>query len=296
MERLAEQKVRRSISGVRGTESALTGNDVERYAHAYGTYLREVSDTNTIVVGRDTRPTSQTYQERVIGALLSGGWDVVDLGVVPTPTVQLAIHRLDVAGGAMVTASHNPIEYNGVKFLQNVEGHGMFLREHQIKEVFAIHDAGKFDSRRRGACRPINELASEFDDPPYTSEYLARTRSALVADNAVILDYHLHRVISAMGKDLDTIRSRSFRVAMDGCGGAGIPIDYVLLDYLYARVTAINDKPGVFSRGIEPTPANLDSLCRQMRGEDAPFDVGFVTDCDNDRCVLVAHDPETGGY
>lgn len=292
----AEPKLRRSISGVRGTESTLTGDDVERYTRAYGTYLRDASGANTIVVGRDTRPTSMAYRDRVVEALLSGGWDVIDLGVVPTPTVQLAIHRLDVAGGAMVTASHNPIAYNGIKFLQNVEGHGMFLREDQVKQVFAIHDAGCFDSRRRGECRPIADLAAEFDDPPYTTEYLSRTRNLLRVDNAVILDYHLHRVIAAMGKDLDTIRARNFRVAMDGCGGAGIPIDYVLLDYLYADVMAVNDTQGVFSRGIEPTPANLADLCLRMQREALPFDVGFVTDCDNDRCVLIARDADTGEY
>ncbi len=288
--------IRRSVSGVRGTDACLRGPEVEQYARAFGAYLRQVCDTNTLLVGRDTRPNSKALCDGAVAALLDGGWDVIDLGVVPTPTVQLAIHKLDIAGGVVITASHNPVAYNGVKFLQNVEGHGMFLREDQTRDVFAIHDAGNFDRRRPGECRPIRELASEFDVPPYTAEYLARNRSKLEVDNAVILDYHLHRVISAMGKDLDTIRARNFRVAMDACGGAGIPIDFVLLDYLYARITRIGDTPGQFPRSIEPTPANLAGLCGRLEQESDPYDAVFVTDCDNDRCVLVARDGESGRY
>lgn len=291
-----DPEILRSVSGIRGTESALTGSDVQQYSRAFGTYLRQICDTNTIVVGRDTRPTSAMLLEGVIDALLTGGWDVIDLGIVPTPTVQLAIHKLDVAGGIVVTASHNPVIYNGLKFLQNFEGHGMFLREDQVRQVFAIHDEGAFDTRRRGHCRPVAALADEFNVPPYTTEYLARNRPNMHVDNAVILDYHLHRIISVMGKDLDSIRARCFRVAMDCCGGAGIPIDYVLLDYLYARILPIGDTPGQFPRPIEPSPANLSDLCVQLGKETEPRDVVFVTDCDNDRCVLIARDPELGTY
>jgi phosphomannomutase len=288
--------VRRSISGVRGTEAALTPAEADGYASAFGTYLRQVSDSNTILAGRDTRPTSPLLQEQVVQALLRGGWDVIDLGVVPTPTMQLAIRKFEAAGGAVVTASHNPIVYNGIKFLQNMGGHGMFLREQQVKDVFAIYDGRTFDSRRRGECRLIADLASQFDVPPLTAEYLSRTRSKLQVDNAIILDYHLHRVVSAMGRDLDAIRGHAFRVAMDCGGGAGIPIDFVFLDYLYAQLTRIGDVPGRFAREIEPAPANLRGLCSELTQTEVPYDIAFVTDCDNDRCVLVAQDPATGTY
>ncbi len=293
---MGDSGLRRSISGIRGTAEDLTDECVETYTKGFGTFLRDVANTNTMVVGRDTRSTSRAHTDRAIDALLSGGWDVVDLGVVPTPTVQIAIAKFEAAGGVMITASHNPAEYNGLKFLQNFEGNGMFLRKEQIDKVFAIRDAGTFDSRRPGGVRKVADLASEFDDPPYTSEYLARTRSKLSVDNAVILDYHLHRVISAMGRDLDLIRAKNFSVAMDCCGGAGSPINYVLLDYLYARIKKVNEAPGVFTRAIEPTPANLSALCEDLARDDVDYDVGFVTDCDNDRCVLVARDPDAGTY
>jgi len=286
----------RSVSGVRGTKDRFTAPDVERYSRAFGTYLRQISNTNTVVVGRDTRPTSAAFGKVTTEALLMGGWDVVDLGVVPTPTVQLAIHKLGAAGGIVVTASHNPIAYNGLKFLQNFEGHGMFLRKDQTAQAFAIHDAGAFDTRRRGKCSPIGALASEFQVPGYTEEYLSRIRSPLRVDNAVILNYHIDRVVSAMGRDLDMIRAKSFRVAMDCCGGAGSPIDYILLDYLYARVDRIGEIPGEFPREIEPTPANLEGLCESLAGHHDPYDAVFVTDCDNDRCVLVAQDSDRGRY
>lgn len=292
----SHEGIRRSISGVRGTRDNLGVREAVRYTRAFGTYLRQLGDTNTVVVGRDTRPTSHALLDCVANSLQECGWDVVDLGVVPTPTVQLAIARLGASGGVVVTASHNPIVYNGLKFLQNSEGFGMFLRESQIREVFRIHDEETFDIRRRGMRTPILSLAPEFNAPPYTAEYLGRARKSPVPDNAVILDYHVDRIIRAMGKDLDRIRARNLRVAMDCCGGAGIPIDYVLLDYFYARVTPVGDTPGEFAREIEPAPANLEGLCRQLDRDSEPYDVVFVTDCDNDRCVLIAQDTVTKRY
>ena len=291
-----ETGIRKSISGIRGKTASLTPAHVDVYAKGFGTFLRDVADTNTVLVGRDTRASSAGYSEGVIQALLSGGWDVIDLGVVPTPTVQIAIAKFGAAGGVVITASHNPVEYNGLKFLQNVEGHGMFLRPEDLGHVFSVCAGGVFDARRQGECRPVSDLVSEFDVPPYTAEYLSRSRNPLRVDNAVILDYHLDRVVSAMGRDLDRIRARSFSVVMDCCGGAGSPLDYVFLDYLYARIKRVNEAPGVFSRNIEPTPANLRGLCDQLTQESEVYDVGFVTDCDNDRCVLIARDPDTGRY
>jgi len=293
---LSQAGIRRSISGVRGTGEGLSALHVEHYTRAFATFLRNVVSTNTVVVGSDTRATSDEFRTRVVEALLAGGWDVIDLGVVPTPTVQIAIAKFDVAGAVVVTASHNPATYNGLKFLQNVEGHGMFLRKDQIDNVFEIHDAGVFDTRRHGECRSVRDFASEFDVPPYTSEYLVRNRNTLSADNEVILDYHLHRVISAMGKDLDMIRAKNFRVVMDCGGGTGNLINYVFLDYLYTRCKRVNDAPGVFTRGIDPTSENLSALCDELSKDDEHYHVGFATDCDNDRCVLIVRDPTSRVY
>jgi phosphomannomutase len=99
-----------------------------------------------------------------------------------------------------------------------------------------------------------------------------------------------------MGKDLDMIRAKDFHVAMDCCGGAGSPIDYVFLDYLYARVDRIGETPGEFPREIEPSPANLQGLCERLAESNTPYDAVFVTDCDNDRCVLIARDLESSQY
>jgi phosphomannomutase len=99
-----------------------------------------------------------------------------------------------------------------------------------------------------------------------------------------------------MGRELDRIRGMHFRVAMDCCGGAGIPIDYVLLDHLYCRLKRVDGIPGQFSRPIEPTPDNLAGLCSELARDGEDYDVAFVTDCDNDRCVIVGRDPSTGAY
>ncbi|MCP4645026.1 MAG: hypothetical protein GY851_31580 [bacterium] len=287
---------RRSISGIRGTAESLPCGRVVDYAKAYATFLRDINAGNTIVIGRDTRPMSAEYTERVIEGLTTTGWDVIDLGIVPTPTVQIAIGKLGAAGGVVVTASHNPVEYHGLKFLHNRDGHGMFLEKPHVNAVFDLYDQRTFDQRRPGKVRFVAELASEFDDPPYTGEYVDRHRPDLDVPNRLILDHHMHRVVSAMGRELDLIRGMNFRVAMDSCGGAGIPLNYVLLDYLYCQLRRVNDEPGVFPRPIEPTPPNLAGLCASLKEDDEPHDVGFVTDCDNDRCVLIARNPDTGEY
>lgn len=293
---MSNQSERRSISGIRGTADGLTAEKVTNYTRAYATLLRQVNRGNTVVVGRDTRPSSEALAAHAIDGLRGAGWDVIDVGVVPTPTVQIAIGKFEAAGGVVVTASHNPVEYNGIKFLQNRGGHGMFLEKAQCEELFRIYETGAFDSRRVGECRPVKAFALDFDDPPYTAEFLDRNRLDIPVDNKKILDYHIHRVVTGMGRELDHIRGMDFNVVMDCCGGAGIPINFVLLDHLYGKVKRVNDRPGAFTRPIEPTPRNLSALCRELAGEKTRYDVGFVTDCDNDRCVLIARDGKTGAY
>ena len=287
---------RRSISGIRGTESALPLGKVVDYTMAYATLLREIAQGNTVVLGRDTRATSAAYAEAAARALNEAGWDVVDLGVVPTPTAQIAIAKFEAAGAVVVTASHNPQEYNGVKFLQNRDGHGMFLYKEQVNELFDLYDKGAFDKRRLGRTHPVSAFEADFDDPPYTSEFLDRNRFDLPIYNKCILDYHLGRVMALLGRGMDRIRGMSFRVGIDCCGGAGIPLNFVLLDHLYCKVSRFNDVPGQFARPIEPTPANLAGLCGILKDQPEPLDAVFVTDCDNDRCVLVALNPATGDY
>ncbi len=156
---------RRSISGIRGTLETLPAQKVADYTCAYATLLRQINRGNTVVLGRDTRPTSAAYSEAAAAALNRAGWDVIDLGVVPSPTVQIAIGKFEAAGGVVITASHNPIEYNGVKFLQNSHGYGMFLQKEQVNELFAIYESGQFDERRPGFCLPVSQFSADFNGP-----------------------------------------------------------------------------------------------------------------------------------
>ncbi len=290
-----EAGVRRSVSGVRGTADQLTGACVEGYTKAFATYLGEHGDVRLAVVGSDTRATSDDYRRRVTEALLATGWDVIDLGVVPTPTAQIAVAGLNAAGGVVVTASHNPARYNGLKLLRNEGGHGLFLHKEQAENVFAIYDDKRFATGPRGHYRHVRELARALEAPDYVGEYLRGVGGPAV-DNGVALNYHLHRVVTAMGEDVGAIRARNLRVVMDCCGGAGSPIDYALLAHLHTRLTRVNEAPGVFTREIEPTPENLRDLCDRLGNDSDTYDVGFVTDCDNDRCVLVGWHPDAGRY
>lgn len=268
---------------------------MEGYTKAFATYLGEHGDVRLAVVGSDTRATSDDYRRRVTEALLATGWDVIDLGVVPTPTAQIAVAGLNAAGGVVVTASHNPARYNGLKLLRNEGGHGLFLHKEQAENVFAIYDDKRFATGPRGHYRHVRELARALEAPDYVGEYLRGVGGPAV-DNGVALNYHLHRVVTAMGEDVGAIRARNLRVVMDCCGGAGSPIDYALLAHLHTRLTRVNEAPGVFTREIEPTPENLRDLCDRLGNDSDTYDVGFVTDCDNDRCVLVGWHPDAGRY
>lgn len=248
-----------SVSGVRGrVGEALTPEIACQFAAAFGAYSIGRSPSRAIVVGRDSRVSGPMFHRAVVSALQSVGADVIDIGMAPTPTVQMAVEHQHAAGGLAITASHNPVEWNALKFIGPT---GLFL-----------------DGEEGKAMRAFLERAV----PRASWDALGQVTS----DEAAI-DRHIDAILALPFLDVEGIRARHFRVALDTCHGAGITIFPRLLERLGCRVEAINLEPhGRFHRPPEPVAENLGELEALVKRSGAV--VGFATDPDVDRLALVS--------
>jgi phosphomannomutase len=247
-----------SVSGVRGrVGEGLTPEVIARFAAAFGAYVSR-GGNRTVVLGRDSRVSGPMFARAATAALQSVGCNVVDVGIVPTPTVQLAVEDLGAAGGLAVTASHNPIEWNALKFIGPT---GMFLDADEGAEMRAL---------------------LEGEIPRATWDELGG-----VSEDAGAVERHLERIFQIPFLDVEAIRRRNFHVALDCVRGAGGTIFPRLLEALGCRVTAINvETDGRFPREPEPVAENLGELEALVRQSGA--DIGFATDPDVDRLSLVS--------
>ena len=248
-----------SVSGFRGrVGDPLTPELVTTLAAGFGTFLRRQCAGRTVVLGRDSRTSGPMFARSVIAGLLSVGCDVVDLGIVPTPTLMLAVEDAGAAGGMCVTASHNPVEWNALKFATR---EGMFL------------DAELMESFQR--------LLLEEDLPRTRWDELG----TVVTEGGAI-DRHLQAILDLPFLDLRGLQQRRFVVALDCVHGAGGAIMPRLLESLGCRVHAIGlSMDGRFPREPEPTAANLGDLSKLVRESGA--DLGLAVDPDVDRLSLV---------
>jgi len=246
-----------SISGVRGViGQSLTPALLARFAEAFGTYV----GSGTIVIGRDTRTSGEMVRQAVIAGLLSSGCRVIDLGVCPVPTVQLIVRQRKASGGIAITASHNPAEWNALKF---VNSEGLFLSAGQARELLDIYHQGDYTKVAGDEMRGIQA----FDDA-----------------SAGALDSHIRAILDATGRL--PVQVRKLKVALDSCNGAASVVAPRLLEELGAEVVAINTTPdGSFPRGAEPVAENLAALCQLVK--DSAADIGFAQDMDADRLAVV---------
>jgi phosphomannomutase len=243
-----------SISGVRGVVGdSLTPDLLTRFSQAFGTYI----GSGRVVVGRDTRTSGEMVRQAVVSGLLSAGCRVVDAGVCPTPTVQLLVRKLGAAGGIAITASHNPAEWNALKF---IGPDALFLSGARGRELLDIYHQGEYTKARSQRIRTVDVMVGA-------------------------LDQHIAAVLEALGP-LPAGRPRP-RVVLDACNGAGSIVGPRLLDALGADVVGINITPdGRFPRPAEPTPENLKALSAAVREHGA--DIGFAQDMDADRLAIVS--------
>jgi phosphomannomutase len=243
-----------SISGVRGVVGeSLTPALLTRFAQAFGTYI----GGRTVVVGRDPRTSGEMVKHAVIAGLLSSGCRILDAGMCPVPTIQLVVRRHHAHGGIAITASHNPAEWNALKFIGRG---GFFLNSGQARELLDIYHQGEYTRVAGANMREIVEVSGAGE-------------------------LHIQTIIGSLGPLPPG--QKKLRVVLDACNGAGSLVGPKLLETLGAEVITINGTPnGSFPRPAEPLPENLTELCAAVRTHQA--DVGFAQDMDADRLAIVS--------
>ena len=262
-----------SVSGIRGhVGTDLTPELVARYAAALGTWSRSTQSVlpsattrgagtrlarPSVVLGRDARTSGPMFARAAAAGLMSVGVDVIDLGIAPTPTVQLAVEHHHAGAGLILTASHNPIEWNALKF---VGPDGIFLDA----------EAG----------RVVRELAER--GPPRAGW----ADVGQMREDPAAIDRHLDAIMALSLIDVPAIRKRRFKVALDCVRGAGATAIVPLLERLGCEIHGINlQTDGLFPRPPEPVPESLGDLSCLVR--DTGSDVGLAVDPDVDRLALV---------
>lgn len=252
-----------SISGVRGiVGEGLTPEVVMNFAMAYGTFAKN----GKVVVGRDPRVSGEMVKNAVVAGLLSVGCDIIDIGVCPTPTTQIAVEKLHAAGGIMITASHNPIMWNGLKLL---DSSGLFLDSEQGEKVLEISKTQNYPFK-------------SWDKIGKLTKY----------ENAV--QEHFQEILKLEYINIEKIRASKFKVVLDCVCGAGSVIIPELLEHFGCEVIKLNCEPtGLFPRNPEPLPENLTEVCKAVKDNNA--DIGFVVDPDSDRLALISDKGEPMG-
>jgi phosphomannomutase len=243
-----------SISGVRGVVGqSLTPKLLTRFAQAFGTH----TGSGTIVIGRDPRTSGEMVKHAVVAGVLSTGSRVVDIGMCPVPTVQLQVRHRRAQGGIAITASHNPAEWNALKF---IGPSGLFLDAGQARELLDIYHQGQYTKVGGAEIRTVEEVAGATD-------------------------LHIKSILDVLGP-LPKMQKK-LRVVLDSCNGAGSLVGPKLIEALGAEVIPLNVTPdGSFPRPAEPVPENLGDLCRAVKEHQA--DVGFAQDMDADRLAIVS--------
>jgi phosphomannomutase len=244
-----------SISGIRGiVGKTFTPDKVLKFSSTFGNYCK----SGKVVLGRDTRKSGKIFHKLALNGLTSAGCEVIDLGICPTPTVGMTIKELKAKGGMMITASHNPAEWNGLKFFN---AKGIFLDEKEGKRFFASAEK--------------------------KTKYSERKKSGKVHSDNRWIEKHIQRILGLSYIDKNKIKKKRFKVVLDCNNGAGARIAPLLLRRLGCEVIELNCcLSGEFVHLPEPVPENLALLCKKVKETKA--DLGFALDPDADRLAIVS--------
>lgn len=256
----------KSISGIRGTigghvSDGLNPVSTAQFTAAYAAFIRKHSGKTRplIVVGRDARISGIMVNRIVTGTLLGMGCDVIDIGLATTPTTEMAVTGKKADGGIILTASHNPKQWNALKLLN---GRGEFLSDADGKEILRLAEHEDFDFAE------VDEMGTLLSEESY-------------------LDDHIQAVLALPAVDIEAIRRANFRVAFDSVnsvGGIALPALFKALGV--DQVTALNAEPtGRFAHNPEPLPEHLVDICSAIGT--SQVDVGFVVDPDVDRLAII---------
>lgn len=261
----------KSISGIRGTIGGAAGNgltplDIVKFVSAYATFIRRTTNktSNVIVVGRDARLSGPMVNEVVVGTLRGMGFDVVNIGMATTPTTEIAVVEENACGGIILTASHNPKQWNALKLLNE---DGEFLNDAQGKEVLAIAEREDFDYA------DVDNLGNEYANDTYMRR-------------------HIDMVLGLKLVDVEAIKNANFTVAVDAVNSIGGVVIPELLKRLGVKnvIELYCDPTGKFGHTPEPIPQNLTDIAGLMKQGKA--DVGFVVDPDVDRLAIIMENGE----
>ena len=258
----------KSISGIRGTIGGRPGDtlnplDIVKFTTAYATYIRRSgkSTSNKIVVGRDARISGQMVCNIVCGTLLGMGYDVVNIGLATTPTTELAVTMCGADGGIIITASHNPRQWNALKLLNNL---GEFLDKDAGNEVLSIAEKEDFDYA------DVDNVGKYTEDDTFDQR-------------------HIDSVLALKLVDIESIRKAGFRVIVDSINSVGGIILPKLLDKLGVAYTILNGEAnGDFAHNPEPLQKNLTGIMDEMAK--GGYDLGIVVDPDVDRLAFICED------
>ncbi|RKU27287.1 phosphoglucosamine mutase [Candidatus Poribacteria bacterium] len=247
-----------SVSGVRGkVAESLDPQVITRFSLAFGTFV----EGKTVVIGRDSRTSSPLLRHAVLTGLLATGCHVIDVGLCSTPTILLMSKILDAQGSITITASHNPVEWNGIEFASES---GRLLNQAERDRLLHIYQTESFN-------------LSAWDE---LGTYEEKNDGMFI---------HLKWILELDWINVDSIRRRKFKVALDCGNGAGSVISPLLLHELGCDVVELNCVPdGNFNRPAEPTPEAISELCMSVRESEA--DIGFAHDGDADRVVIVTNE------
>ncbi|GHT46985.1 phosphoglucomutase [Bacteroidia bacterium] len=255
----------KSISGIRGTIGGKAGEglsplDVVKFTAAYATLIQSTHPASrTIVVGRDARISGEMVRNIVVGTLMGMGLDVVDIGLATTPTTELAVTMEKAAGGIILTASHNPKQWNALKLLNSK---GEFLNAAEGNEILQIAESESFSFAE------VEKLGKVRTDNSYTQK-------------------HIDHVLALKLVDADAIRKADFTVAIDTVNSVGGIVLPELLKALGVKhIIELNTEPtGIFAHNPEPLPQHLTEIAEVMKTRKA--DAGFVVDPDVDRLAII---------
>ena len=258
----------KSISGIRGTIGGGAGVglnplDIVKFTSAYATLIRKTCTvkSNKIVVGRDARISGEMVKNVVVGTLMGMGWDVIDIDLASTPTTELAVTMEGASGGIILTASHNPKQWNALKLLNE---RGEFLNAAEGNEVLRIAEAEEFEFA------DVDHLGSYRKDLTYNQK-------------------HIDSVLALNLVDVEAIRKANFRVAIDCVNSVG----GIILPELLKQLGVQHEPTGDFQHNPEPLEKNLGDIMNLMKGGKA--DVAFVVDPDVDRLAMICEDGKMYG-
>ena len=261
----------KSISGIRGTIGGPTGDtlnplDIVKFTSAYATFIKKSSKSNKIVVGRDARISGEMVKNVVCGTLMGMGFDVINIGLATTPTTELAVRMSGADGGIIITASHNPRQWNALKLLNS---EGEFLTKDNGNEVLDIAEREAFDYA------DVDHLGHYTEDDTFDAR-------------------HIESVLALKLVDVEAIRNAHFKVCVDAINSVGGVILPKLLDELGVSYKFLNAEPtGDFAHNPEPLEKNLGGIMGEMaKGE---FDLGVVVDPDVDRLAFICENGKMFG-